>query len=71
MKLFELKKGDRFKIVSLNKNKEADYGVFLGCDGAFAKVRFDDYNYGSPHQFHNIACYLNVEKIKIDKGATK
>ena len=63
MKLFELKKGDRFVMVSLDKNKTNETGVFLGCDGAYAKIRFDSYNYGSPHQFHNIGCNLNVEKI--------
>ena len=64
MKLYELNKGDRFEIISLDKNKPNDTGVFLGCDGAYAKVRWDDFNYGSPHQFHNISCNLNVEKIK-------
>ena len=53
MKIYELNKTERFKMVIVD---ETLYGTFYGMDGMFAKVIFDGYS-----QLEYLHCSTEVE----------
>jgi hypothetical protein len=63
MKLYELKRGDSFEAVINSPDDDSIVfkinGTFLGMDGKYGKVLFDD-----NEQIHYFASMLEVERIK-------
>ena len=62
-KLYDLEKGDRFRWPIHDTASQHYYGTFIGCDGAYGKVRWDNEPY-TKKDLDNFACWAKVVKLK-------
>ena len=68
MKLWQIKKGERFRAVFHDENTDNELlsvtGISCGIDGMYAKVKYDGVEYTDEAPFSYLACATEVEHIK-------
>lgn len=65
MKIYELNRGDEFFIRYIDG--DMDYGIFLGMDGMYAKVQFNNKDYSNPpfgDDWDLLGSQVEVERVK-------